>query len=204
MKRRQVLRATIVGVAGVVTSSFLPYEVAGYLPSAKLFPPDQDAAKDLSRSDWNPIFLDEHQNQTLIVLSDLIIPETDTPGGKQALVNRFIDLLLSAETPETQRSFLDSLAYLDGLSIQQHRNGFVHLPKERQIELLNLIAYPHVLGTWGEKAKEFEGFAHFSQLKSWISRAYYSSEIGMRELGWDGSFVHGDLPGCAHSPGTHQ
>ena len=205
MKRRQVLRATVAGVAGVLTSSFLKGgETIGSPPRAKLFPPDQDAARELSGSDWNPIFLDEHQNQTLIALSDLIIPATDTPGGKQALVNRFIDLLLSAETPETQRSFLNSLAYLDGLSIARHRNGFVHLARERQVELLNLIAYPHALGTWGEKAKEFEGFAHFNQLKSWISRAYYSSEVGMQELGWDGSFAHGELQGCTHLPGTHQ
>ncbi len=204
MKRRQVLRGTILGAAGVAVSSFLPGETAGHTHSAKEFSADQDASKELIRSDWKPVFLDEHQNQTLIVLSDLIIPETDTPGAKKALVNRFIDLLLAAETPGTQRSFLNSLAYLDGLSIKQHRSGFVHLPRERQVELLNLIAYPHTLGTWGEKANEFEGFTHFSNLKGWISRAYYSSEIGMRELGWDGSSFHGDLQGCSHSPGEHK
>jgi hypothetical protein len=204
MKRRQALRATALGLVGVASSSLVPNNTVGRPSGAKEFPPDQDASKELSSSDWKPVFLDEHQNQTLIVLSDLILPATDTPGAKQALVNRFIDLLLAAETSETQRSFLNSLAYLDGLSIQQHRNGFVHLPRERQIELLNLIAYPHALGTWGEKAKEFEGFAHFSRLKSWITRAYYSSEIGMRELGWDGSFRHGDLRGCPHAPEVHR
>jgi len=203
MKRRQVLRATALGLVGVASSSLIPDNTAGQ-PVAKEFPPDQDASKELSSSDWKPVFLDAHQDETLIALSDLILPATDTPGAKQALVNRFIDLLLAAETPETQRTFLNSLAYLDGLSIQQHRNGFVHLPRERQIELLNLIAYPHALGTWGEKAKEYEGFAHFSRLKNWITRAYYSSEIGMRELGWDGTFPHGELQGCLHSPETHR
>jgi hypothetical protein len=204
MKRRQVLRGSLLGMVGAAVSSFFPSQTVALAPSAREFPPDEDASRELSRVDWEPTFLDEHQNQTLIVLSDLIIPETDTPGAKQALVNRFIDLLLAAETPDTQRSFLNSLAYLDGLSIKRHRTGFVHLSRDGQVELLNLIAYPHTLGTWGEKAHEFEGHAHFNNLKGWISRAYYSSEIGMRELGWDGSPFHGDLQGCSHAPGQHQ
>ena len=204
MQRRQVLRGTVLGAAGAAVSSFFPDKTAARAHSAKEFSSAEDASIELSRSDWKPVFLDEHQNQTLIDLSDLIIPKTDTPGAKQALVNRFIDLLLAAETPETQRSFLNSLAYLDGLSIKQHRAGFVHLPRERQVELLNLIAYPHSLGTWGERANEFEGHSHFSNLKGWIIRAYYTSEVGMRELGWDGSSFHGDLQGCSHPPGEHK
>src|SRR6059036_2418028 len=199
MKRRQILRGSVLGMVGATVSSFFPSRTVALVPGAKEFPLDQDASRELSRVDWKPAFLDEHQNQTLIALSDLIIPETDTPGAKQALVNRFIDLVLGAETPDTQRSFLNSLAYLDGLSIKRYRTGFVHLSRDRQVELLNLIAYPHTLATWEEKAYEFEGHAHFNNLKSWISRAYYSSEIGMRELGWDGSPFHGDPQGCSHA-----
>ena len=44
---------------------------------------------------------------------------------------------------------------------------------------------------------------HFQNLKDWIAGAYYSSETGMRELGWDGNVVHAQLPGCTH-PGGHQ
>lgn len=204
MKRRQVLRGSLLAMVGAGVSSFFANRTVGLAPSPREFPLDEDASRELSRVDWKPLFLDEHQNQTLIVLSDLIIPETDTPGAKQALVNRFVDLLLAAEGPDIQRSFLNSLAYLDGLSIKRYQAGFVHLPRDGQVELLNLIAYPHTLGTWGERAQEFEGHTHFNNLKGWISRAYYSSEIGMRELGWDGSPFHGDLQGCSHANGDHQ
>ena len=64
-----------------------------------------DASKELKAAEWKPLFLDEHQNETLIVLSDLIIPATDTPGAKEALVNRYIDLVMAAETPEKQQRF---------------------------------------------------------------------------------------------------
>lgn len=44
---------------------------------------------------------------------------------------------------------------------------------------------------------------HFENLKEWIVGAYYSSEIGMRELGWTGNVFHQELPGCTH-PDGHQ
>ena len=43
---------------------------------------------------------------------------------------------------------------------------------------------------------------HFDLLKGWIAGAYYSSEIGMRELGWTGNVVFAEFPGCQH-PGGH-
>ena len=78
---------------------------AGATPDAlaREFPAGYDTSKELARSDWTPAFLDEHQNETLIALSDLIIPKTDTPGAKEALVNRFIDQVLAAESAQDQR-----------------------------------------------------------------------------------------------------
>src|SRR5262245_53303704 len=101
MERRQVLRGSLLAIVGAGVSSFFANRTVGLAPSPREFPLDEDASRELSRVDWKPLFLDEHQNQTLIVLSDLIIPETDTPGAKQALVNRFVDLLLAAEGPDT-------------------------------------------------------------------------------------------------------
>ncbi|MCU1273540.1 MAG: hypothetical protein JWO48_971 [Bryobacterales bacterium] len=197
MDRRELFRRTLLGAAGVAAGAVPP-------ATAREFPSDYDASKELARSDWKPVFLDEHQNETLIVLSDLIIPKTDTPGAKEVLVNRFIDRLLAVETRENQRAFLDSLAYLDGESTTRHRTAFRHLPAESQIELLGYLGYPHSLGTWGSgSAGGFAGHTHFTRLKEWISRAFYSSETGMRELGWDGP-SHGHFEGCSHPEGTHK
>lgn len=170
--------------------------------SAREFPAGYDASKQLQAADWKPIFLDAHQNDTLIVLSDLIIPATDTPGAKDALANRFIDALLAAETRETQRGFLNSLAYLDGESLARYGAAFLHLSREQQIELLSYVAYPQSLETWNSVKGDDSAHGHFATLKDWISRAYYSSEVGQRELGWDGSPPHGNFTGCA-APGTN-
>jgi len=204
MNRRELFRRAIAGTAGAAAGSLLPpggAQAAALEP--KRSPDGYDASKDLARPDWKPVFLDEHQNQTLIALSDLIIPETDTPGAKRALVNRFIDRLLEAETTETKRSFLASLAFVDGACIERYRAPFVELPVETQVEFLKFIAYPHSYVTWGDNRSEFAGHAHFRNLKGWISRTYYGSEAGQKELGWTGNVFHGDFEGCTHPDKTH-
>ena len=197
MNRRELFRRTLMGAAGIA---------AGRTPQAgaREFPADFDASKDLARPDWKPQFLDEHQNETLIIFSDLLIPTTETPGAKQALVNRFIDQLLSAETPDVQRQFAESLAFLDGECLSRYRSAFRYAPPESQVELLHLLAYPHSLSTWGTDAvREDPGYEHFRRLKDWVARAFYSSESGMRELGWDGP-PHGEFEGCGPGGGAHQ
>ena len=204
MKRRELFRRAILGAVGSAVTSALPGRAAAHSHTSKQFPTGYDASKELSRPDWKPSFLDAHQNETLITLSDLIIPKTDTPGAKEALVNRFIDRLLAAETRETQQRFLASLAYIDGECIRRYRAAFAHLAAGSRVEFLKLIAYPHNLVTWGDNRSEFEGYSHFQNLKSWISQAYYNSEIGMKELGWDENVFHADFEGCPHPTKTHK
>jgi hypothetical protein len=38
-------------------------------------------------------------------------------------------------------------------------------------------------------------------LKAWIVGAYYSSEQGMRELGWNGNYAFESYPSCDHGDG---
>ena len=187
MNRRDLFRQTFLGAAAAVS---------GRVAAAREFPSDYDASKELARADWKPLFLDDHQDQTLIVFSEILIPATDTPGAKAALVNRFLDAVLAVETHDTQRGFLDSLASLDGESFARYRAAFVYLTPEQQIELVTFMAYPHTLETWDESAPgSYRGHAHFSNLKDWISRAYYSSPAGMQALGYKGA-PGGVFEGC--------
>lgn len=207
MKRRELLRAGV--LAGAAAALCPPLDRAQSAAQSSELTPAQsgvDASKDLSAPGWKPLFLDEHQNETLIVLSDLIIPATDTPGAKEALVNRYIDLVLAAETPEIQRAFLNSLGYLDGESIRKFKAAFRYLSRDDQDVLLHSLAYPRNASGWtGEaEAKPDMGHAHFEALKQRIMTAYYSSQIGEKELGWDGAFAHGPYEGCVHPEGNHK
>jgi len=188
MNRRDLFRQTLLGAAAAA----LP----GSMAAGRDFPPNYDASKELARADWKPEFLDEHQNETLIAFGEIIIPTTDSPGAKTALVNRFIDAVLAAEAHDTQRSFVESLAFVDGEAFARYRTAFVYLTPDQQNELVMFMAYPHTLETWDENAPGgYRGHAHFSNLKDWISRAYYSSPVGMQALGYTGA-PGGVFEGC--------
>jgi len=206
MKRRELLRAGVLASAAAALPR-TPALAQNTAPSPELTPAQSgvDASKDLAAPGWKPLFLDAHQNETLIVLSDLILPATDTPGAKEALVNRYIDLVLAAETPETQRAFLNSLGYLDGESMRRYQAAFRYLKREDQDDLLHALAYPRANSGWtGEAGGADVGHGHFEQLKQRIITAYYSSQTGERELGWDGAFAHGSYEGCNHPEGSHK
>jgi hypothetical protein len=207
MKRREMIRGSVLaGAAAALRPSLAAAQSAAQ--ASELTPAQNgvDASKDLAAPGWKPLFLDEHQNETLIMLSDLIMPATDTPGAKEALVNRYIDLVLAAETGETQRAFLNSLGYLDGESMRRFKTAFRYLAREDQDILLHALAYPRFGSGWAgdTNAVADPGHGHFEALKGRIMTAYYSSEIGEKELGWDGAFAHGPYQGCEHPEGEHK
>src|SRR6266404_5219858 len=147
MKRRDLLRAGV--LTGAVAALQPPRSMAhataqGSSAPSELTPAQRgiDASKDLAAPGWKPLFLDEHQNETLLALSDLIIPATDTPGAKDALVNRYIDLVLAADPHESQKAFLNSLGYVDGESIRRYKAAFRYLAREDQDDLLHSLAFP--------------------------------------------------------------
>jgi Gluconate 2-dehydrogenase subunit 3 len=195
MNRRELLRNSLLTIGAAAVT--LP---AG----ARIFPVGEDAWSELERAGWTPVFLNQQQNDALIALSDAIIPATDTPGAKAALVNRFLDLVLSAEQATSQREFLDSLAWFDSGAMERYKGTFANLTAEEKQDFLNLVAWPHTHTRWGETETMFAGYEHFSRMKRWIVSAYYSSPIGLKEQGWDGWAARGTFSGCEHAPDEHK
>lgn len=196
MNRRELLRNSLLAI-GAAAGVSIPVD-------ALIFASGDDASRELARPDWAPVFLNTQQNETLLALSETIIPATDTPGAKDAYVNRFLDLVMSALPPQTQREFLDSLAWFDTGATARYKATFVNLSDQEKQNLLNLVAWPHTHVRWGETDANFDGHEHFSRMKTWIASAYYSSPIGLKELGWDGWPARGIFKGCEHQPEEHQ
>jgi len=141
-------------------------------------------ADKLDSATWKPIVLNAEQNRELIALAERIVP-----GSEKALVNRFIDLLLSVDTTENRTKFEASL--------KKFGKPFPALDaSQREAVLTAASAEP----ASGDNAAA-ELHEHFENLKGWVSGAYYSSEIGMRELGWTGEFAFGKYPECEHAEG---
>ena len=160
---------------------------------------------------WTPEFLDAYQAETLAVLAERIVP-----GSSRAHVERFIDTLLSVDRRENQQRFLNSLAAIEGQSLQKYGHPYKGLTEAQQNELLT-VASATVSGHaehHGRRrvslgppaaisATEHDTFRdHFENLKGWVLGAYYTSEVGMKELGWTGQVMFESFPGCEH-PGGH-
>jgi hypothetical protein len=128
---------------------------------------------------WRPLFLSAEQDHTLAVLSEVVVP-----GSKTAQVDRFIDLLLSVDTAKHQKEFVASLAAVEDEGKKRFGRGFAALTHDEQETLLT------------DFSRQESYRADFHNLKEWIVGAYYSSEQGMRELGWNGNYAFESYPAC--------
>ena len=179
LKRRDLIRTAILG-AGAASSAAAQQHV-----HVKSIAPAQAAAT----AAWKPQILDKHQNETVIVLSELIIPTTDTPGGKAAKVNEWVDLYLADLAEDKGHAFLMGLGWLDGYAIKLHGQPFVKLTEAQQVAILEKLD--------GAKEEELEpGADFFKEIKSLTVQGYYTSKIGIDELN------KGGVPetfACTHS-----
>jgi gluconate 2-dehydrogenase subunit 3-like protein len=159
-----------------------------------------EEAEKLGATDWKLLFLNAQQEETLAALAEAIVP-----GSRKARVDRFIDLLLSVDTAEHRKSFVDSLAAFETESQKHFGKRFSALnPGEQNTLLTEASMQPAKQDSpIGASKKNHSMREHFENLKGWISGAYYSSEAGMRELGWTEDRVFEKFPGCDHPEGHH-
>lgn len=193
MQRRDWLKTTVLGTGAAVASPL----VTQIAPVA--------AAEVGADQQWTPLLFDEHQNQTVVALTELVIPETDTPGAKAAKVNEYIDLMLHDVDPDKGHDFLKGLGWLDGHAIRLHDAPFVALDPADQNAILESLDAAGGSGP-ADQASIFEtvvraepttaadsdsadlavGAAFFKRLKRLTIEGYYTSRIGIAELNKNG------------------
>jgi Gluconate 2-dehydrogenase subunit 3 len=142
------------------------------------------AEKKAAAVQYKPVFLNPHEFATTKSLAERIVP-----GASKAKSAEFIDQLLAVDTQSNQRGFLNVLGSFDGKAIEKSKGPWTKLTPAQQDEILTEASTAES----GTRLRD-----HFDLLKGWISGAYYSSEIGMRELGWTGNVMFADFPGCPH------
>lgn len=172
MNRRDLFR---VGASGVAATA---------LGAQHQHPVTPATTNEATAAGWAPSVFDGHQNDTVIALTECIIPETDTPGAKAANVNRYMDLLLRDGDPRRRQQFLEGLSWVDGYSIRRFKAPFVRLPESDQVEILK------TLDAGGDPALQ-PGHAYFRMLKTMTASIYYATEIGFNELNKGGRVPSG-------------
>jgi hypothetical protein len=189
--RRQALTQLVAGAVGVAS---MPLWVQSLCAQARAEAHTHLAQAAVSAPVWSPSVLTPGQNEAVIALTELIIPATDTPGAKAALVNRFIDHVLSAADAAERSEFIRGLAWLDDRCRARVGKDVAGASAEELTTVLTPLA-----AETASSAGDAPGVAFFRAIKSMTITGYYTTEIGLRqELGDDGRMVLAAFEGCTH------
>ncbi len=131
-------------------------------------------------------FLNDADFQAVSRITDLIIPDTETPGAIKAGVPAYIDMVISRDA-EQQSLVADGLRWLD-------RQKFSELDERGQLAILEPLCEAADSGTALGRNVQF-----FALVKRLTADGYYTSKIGLIEdLGYKGNTVRDGYPGCVH------
>jgi hypothetical protein len=208
--RRELLQALVasIGAGAVVPGLASDHPLGRHAGTAAL---EQADAKSKAAA-YTLEFLDRHQFETLASLAERIVP-----GAARARSSEFIDQLLAVDAPDDQRQFLIALGAFEGRALAVAQRPWKDLAEAHQIAILTdasaMASGRPAARPWSTGEPIAAGAAppqpvtltlrdHFDLLKGWVAGAYYSSEIGLRELGWTGTVAHPAFPGCDH-PAAH-
>ena len=190
INRRQVLTQLVAGAVGVVS---MPLWVESLCARARA--EAHTHAAQAAAAAWSPSILTPRQNDAIVALTELIIPATETPGAKAALVNRFVDRILSTADAKERTEFIQGLTWLDDRCRARVGKDIAGATAAELTTVLTPLAAEGAATT-----EDAPGVAFFRAIKSLTITGYYTSEIGLRqELGDDGRMMLGAFEGCTHS-----
>jgi hypothetical protein len=176
MNRRQAIKSIGIAAALPLSSSELLALARGVHSRLQ----SDDAGRYIFRT------LDPHQNDIVTAATELILPETDTPGAKSARVSEFIDLLLTEWfTDDERRPFLRGIRELD----ERAERGFLEASETEQVAILKEMESEarEALDILGDSRRDRRQALStveapfFSALKWLTLYGYFTSEVGMEK-----------------------
>lgn len=127
-------------------------------------------------------FFTDHEMATIVVLGDLIIPKDEHSGSaSDAKVADFIEFIVK-DQPGHQVPLRGGLRWLDVQCQKRYNNGFKDCKSEEQTAILDEIAYPSLA-----KPEMKPGVVFFSRIRSLVATGFYTSKIGMEDIGYVGN-----------------
>ncbi len=174
MQRREALKRISLVLGGALSAPTL----AGVLGGCKAGPLD---------GFYVPRTLTLDQYDLVATLTELIIPETDTPGATTAGVHTFIDVMLTEWYPVADRTrFLNGLETVDARARNTYDAVFSACTADEQVALLTVMdreafpdpeTEPEAAAALRERLSQGDP-PFFRTLKELTVSGYYTSEVG--------------------------
>jgi len=194
ISRRDVLKSLAMGAAATSVLRALPLHAAEYA--------HQMVAAEKAASPngiYKPKFFPDAQYKTLRVLCDTIIPaDAESGGALEAGAPEFIDLLTS-ENPQYQLKLGGGIMWLDSVCTDRYGKTYADCAAGQQKEMLDLIAYSE---SADKDPSLSQGVEFFSFLRNLTADGFFTSEIGIKYLGYIGNKYLKSFPGCPPVPGV--
>jgi hypothetical protein len=127
-------------------------------------------------------FFTPEEMATITILGEIIIPKDEVSGGAtDAKVPEFIEFIVK-DMPEHQTPMRGGLRWLDVQCLNRWGKAFKDCTQPQQMEMVDAIAWP-------KKAKPemAQGVAFFSLMRNLTATGFYTSEIGVKDLGYIGN-----------------
>jgi len=177
MQRRDILKSSAL---------MLGYAVTGGTALAVL-----NGCKADTSDGWQPITLTAEQVQMLAEVAESIIPTTDTPGAKTAMVHRYIDEAISNNFTDGERErFFADLPQVDSQSQAIGKANFVDLSQKQKDAVLTVLASEAKEVHKANEANDTEEPHIFTTLRELTATGYFTSELVATEV-----LVYDPVPG---------
>jgi len=128
-------------------------------------------------------FLNEHELETIVVLSNLILPSNEHGGPTEAGVPEFIEFM-AKDIPELQTTLRGGLMWLDHKSNTEFGTEFKSSPEASQKEILDTIAFYDSKIPMDDHPLEVQ---FFNLMRNLTLTGYYTSKVGIEDLGYKGN-----------------
>ena len=128
------------------------------------------------------VFFTPQEMATITILADIIIPKDAISGSaSEAKVPDFIEFIVK-DMPKHQTPMRGGLRWLDVQCLTRYNKAFANCTHQQHIEIVDEIAYP-------KKAKPNmkQGVAFFSLMRNLTASGFYTSEIGVKDVGYKGN-----------------
>jgi len=191
LSRRRLLKALSVTAAG---SAVRLVPLAAAEKAHRIVHAEKAAS---AAGSYKPKFFSPRQYQTLRGLCQTIIPPDQESGGAiEAGAPEFIDLLTS-ENKELQLLLGGGIMWLDSTCTEHYGQTYLECTEAQQKEVLDLIAFRK---NAEQSPRLLSGIEFFSTLRKFTADGFFTSEIGMKYLGYIGNTYLSEFPGCPPVP----
>jgi len=126
-------------------------------------------------------FFEDNEKETIRTLANLIMPPNENGTIEQAGVVDFIEFM-AKDVPEFQVKIRGGLMWLNIYCNAKYNLVFTKCTEDQQKAVLDTIAFPDP-----DAKEQVQEVQFFSLMRNLVLTGYFTSEVGIKELGYVGN-----------------